>query len=151
MTGPQPGGPRAAGERIYADHQRAAQFADVRNSGANRNTLGVPPVAQDSQNSQKTEAARAIDSSSGSLSNPTLDSVSQGIEPYLMPSSGSSVESAVHQNHAAAGSNVTIAGSPEARGANAKAANAKAANAEEAYSTDSWGSFASDRKKESKK
>jgi type IV secretory pathway TrbL component len=34
MTGPQAGSPRAAGERIYSDHQRAAQFADARNSGA---------------------------------------------------------------------------------------------------------------------
>jgi hypothetical protein len=34
MTGPQAGGPRTAGERIYSDHQRAAQFADARNSGA---------------------------------------------------------------------------------------------------------------------
>jgi type IV secretory pathway TrbL component len=35
MTGSRPGGPRAAGERIYADNQRARQFADVRNSSAN--------------------------------------------------------------------------------------------------------------------
>jgi type IV secretory pathway TrbL component len=34
MTGPQAGGPRAAGERIYSDNQRSAQFADARNSGA---------------------------------------------------------------------------------------------------------------------
>jgi len=34
MTGPQAGGPRAAGDRIYADHQRASQFADARNDGA---------------------------------------------------------------------------------------------------------------------
>jgi hypothetical protein len=134
MTGSQPGGPRAAGERIYADHQRAAQFADVRNSGADRNTLGVPP------GSQKADAVPAaavmINASSGRLESPTLDSVSQGIEPYLMPSSGSSVESAVYQNHASAGSNVTIADSPEA----AKTANARTANAEEAYSSsiDSW-------------
>jgi hypothetical protein len=47
MTGPQPGGPRAAGERIYADNQRAQQFADVRGSGANAgetnaNTISAP-------------------------------------------------------------------------------------------------------------
>ena len=35
MTGSQPGGARAAGERIYADSQRERQFADVRNSSAN--------------------------------------------------------------------------------------------------------------------
>jgi type IV secretory pathway TrbL component len=34
MTGPQAGGPRAAGERIYSDHQRSTQFADVRSGGA---------------------------------------------------------------------------------------------------------------------
>jgi type IV secretory pathway TrbL component len=41
MTGSQPGGPRAAGERIYSDHQRAAQFADVRSGGADN--LSAPP------------------------------------------------------------------------------------------------------------
>jgi hypothetical protein len=41
MTGPQAGGPRAAGDRIYSDHQRAAQFADARNSGADN--LSAPP------------------------------------------------------------------------------------------------------------
>jgi hypothetical protein len=35
MTGSQPGGPRAAGERIYTDNPRSQQFADVRNSSAN--------------------------------------------------------------------------------------------------------------------
>ena len=44
MTGPQPGGPRAAGERIYTDHQRGAQFADVRAEDVSpqRNTMGQP-------------------------------------------------------------------------------------------------------------
>jgi hypothetical protein len=141
-AGTQAGGPRAAGERIYTDHQRAAQFADVRNSGNDRNTLGSPPV------SQKADASGKANASPGGLNNPTLGFVSQGIEPYLMPSSGSVVETALNQNHAAAGGNVTIAGSAEAKAANAKTANAEAAN--DIYGSsagDSWGSFASDRKK----
>ena len=43
MTGPQAGGPRAAGERIYSDNQRSAQFADVRSGGADN--LSVPSGA----------------------------------------------------------------------------------------------------------
>ena len=41
MTGSKAGGPRAAGERIYTDHQRASQFADVR-SGSGANTMSAP-------------------------------------------------------------------------------------------------------------
>jgi type IV secretory pathway TrbL component len=41
MTGPQPGGPRGAGERIYSDSQRANQYGDVR-SGTNANTISAP-------------------------------------------------------------------------------------------------------------
>jgi type IV secretory pathway TrbL component len=33
MTGPKAGGPRSTGDRIYADHQRSQQFADVRGVG----------------------------------------------------------------------------------------------------------------------
>jgi type IV secretory pathway TrbL component len=42
MTGTQPGGPRAAGERIYSDYQRGQQFADVRNAGGTSNTMASP-------------------------------------------------------------------------------------------------------------
>jgi hypothetical protein len=41
-AGAQPGGPRAAGERIYSDYQRGQQFADVRNGGANRMSAPSP-------------------------------------------------------------------------------------------------------------
>ncbi|MDR1508702.1 MAG: type IV secretion system protein [Synergistaceae bacterium] len=41
MTGPQPGGPRAAGDRMYADAQRTNQYADVRNGG-DSNSLSSP-------------------------------------------------------------------------------------------------------------
>ena len=42
MGGPRAGGARAAGDRMYADNQRAAQFADVRSAGANANTISAP-------------------------------------------------------------------------------------------------------------
>ena len=87
LTGPQPGGPRSAGERIYADHQRAAQFADVR-EGANANTISAP--------------------SRGTF-----------------------------------GENVTIAGS--------YAAASNVGTSRETSASDSWGSFASDRKKNGEK
>jgi type IV secretory pathway TrbL component len=93
-AGTQPGGPRAAGERSSSDYQRGQQFADVRNSGTGRDTLGVPPAPQSSQKADAaTATAAAINVSSGSPQNPTLDSVVQGIDPYRMPSSGSSPES----------------------------------------------------------
>ena len=44
-AGPRSGGPRAAGDQMYADHQRAGQFADVRAGGANANTISAPPRA----------------------------------------------------------------------------------------------------------
>ena len=49
MTGAQAGGPRAAGERIYSDNQRAAQFADSRNSGADN--LSAPSGANQGKTS----------------------------------------------------------------------------------------------------
>ena len=129
-TGSQPGGPRAAGERIYADHQRGQQFADVRNSGSDRNTMGVPPASQspqNSQSSQKTEAAAASAASSAA----------HGAGPYETPKADSIFGPAANPTCAAAGGSVTIAGSA-----------AKAANDAYGSSTeDSWGSFASDRKK----
>jgi hypothetical protein len=45
MTGSQPGGPRAAGERIYSDYQRGQQFSDVRNTGGASNTMASPVSA----------------------------------------------------------------------------------------------------------
>jgi len=97
MTGPQSGGPRAAGEQIYADHQRAAQFADVRAGGANANTISAP-----SRTGAEASARRG-----------TLDG------------------------------SVTIAGSHSAA---SEAHNMNRANKETSVS-DSWGTFASDRKK----
>jgi hypothetical protein len=130
-TGTQAGGPRAAGERIYSDFQRGQQYADVRNSGTDRNTLGIPPASSASQKTDAVSVAAALNVSSESLRNPTLGSVTQGIEPYRMPSSGSLLASGT--------GGVTIAGSAEAKAVTNSSA------------SDSWGSFASDRKKEGKK
>jgi hypothetical protein len=127
--GSQPGGPRAAGERIYADHQRGQQFADVRNSGTDRNTLGVPPASQSQQSaesSQKTAAAASAASNAA-----------HGAGPYQTPSTDSIFGPAANPNRAAAGGNVTIAGSSEAKAAN---------DAYGSSSENSWGSYASDRK-----
>jgi hypothetical protein len=124
MTGSQPGGPRAAGDRMYADHQRAAQFADVRNAGSDRNTLGVPPA---SQNTQKADAAVASAASSGAA---------HGAGPYQTPSTDSIFGPSAGSAQNTANGNVTIAGSSEA----------KAANDIYGSSTGSWGSFASERK-----
>jgi hypothetical protein len=129
-TGAQPGGPRAAGERIYADHQRGTQFAAARNSSSDRNTLGVPPASQsppNSQNSQKADAAAA---------SATASNTAQGMGPYKTPSTDSIFGSADSPSRTNA-NNVTIAGSAEA-----KAANDAYGSSTEA----SWGSFASDRK-----
>jgi type IV secretory pathway TrbL component len=42
LTGTQPGGPRAAGERVYSDYQRSQQFAETRNAGEATNTMTSP-------------------------------------------------------------------------------------------------------------
>ena len=129
MTGSQPGGPRAAGDRMYADHQRGQQFADVRNSNSDRNTLGVPPASQNAQSPQKADAAAASTGAANAV---------QGMEPYKTPSADSIFGSASHRTRVAAGDNVTIAGSAEAKTAN---------DAYGSSSESSWGSYASDRKK----
>jgi type IV secretory pathway TrbL component len=131
--GSQSGGPRAAGERIYADHQRGTQFADVRNSTSDRNTLGVPPASQSQQSaesSQKAEAAATTAAASAS-------NAAHGAGPYQTPSTDSIFGPAANPTSAAAGGNVTIAGSSEAKAAN---------DAYGSSSENSWGSYASDRK-----
>jgi hypothetical protein len=151
MTGSQPGGPRAAGDRMYAGHQRQTQFADVRNSGNAGNTLGVPPASQNPQNSRKADAAVA--------SAATTDAA-HGAGPYQTPSTNSIFGSAPRQTHAATGGNVTIAGSSEAKAANdiygssaedslgSFASDRKSSVQDAANAADvAWGSFASDRKK----
>ncbi|MDL2264475.1 type IV secretion system protein [Synergistaceae bacterium OttesenSCG-928-I11] len=52
MTGPQVGGSRAAGERIYSDHQRGQQFADVR-AGASSNMMSQPASSSTRKDEKK--------------------------------------------------------------------------------------------------
>jgi hypothetical protein len=54
MTGPQAGGPRAAGDRIYSDHQRGQQFADARNDGADN--LSAPSGGTNQAEQAKTSS-----------------------------------------------------------------------------------------------
>jgi type IV secretory pathway TrbL component len=141
MLGSRPGGSRTVGERIYSDAQRSQQFSDVRNSGAN--TMGSPGITgwTKSLGTSQTASASGGSISDGTtpgnvvetsavpvdtaLTNPTLARVAQGIEPYKYPSSG--------------GSGIITASGLASSGASS-VGNAKAV-------TDSWGSFASDRKK----
>jgi type IV secretory pathway TrbL component len=93
-AGPQPGGARGAGERMYTDNQRAQQFADIRNRGTDN--LSAP---------------------AGQTANPV----------------------------SGAASGVTIAGTKAA--ASAAQATQSANESKESDTSDSWGAFASDRKK----
>ncbi|GHV44838.1 hypothetical protein FACS1894204_02650 [Synergistales bacterium] len=51
MTGSQQVGPRGAGERIYSDHQRSSQFADVRSANSGANTMSTPSAASSAASS----------------------------------------------------------------------------------------------------
>jgi type IV secretory pathway TrbL component len=62
MAGPQAGGERAAGERIYSDSQRSAQFADARNSGADNLSA---PSGTNQANQAKTSAQVSGTAASG--------------------------------------------------------------------------------------
>ena len=53
MAGPQQGGPRAAGDRIYTDSQRAAQLVDARGGGSNTNTVSEPSRTGDGTSSSR--------------------------------------------------------------------------------------------------
>ena len=66
-TGPQAGGARAAGDRMYSDHQRAVQFADVRGTTADANTVS-DPATKTKQQDQKTQTTQ--DTSDTSSSSP---------------------------------------------------------------------------------
>jgi hypothetical protein len=76
MTGPQAGGPHAAGDRIYSNFQRGAQFADSRESSSNNlsspasaSANGVNQFssegASDSASSRETDASTDPLGSSG--------------------------------------------------------------------------------------
>jgi hypothetical protein len=125
MTGAQPGGPRGAGERIYSDYQRGQQFADVRNAGGQAsNTMAAPVQANTAVVADSTAAVSAA----------ALSAAATGAnhDPYTMPSS--------QINQEAGMGNVSIAGSTSS-----------ASSVSESSGADSWGSFASDKKKGERK
>ncbi|MDR1508715.1 MAG: type IV secretion system protein [Synergistaceae bacterium] len=90
MTGSQPGGPRAAGDRIYADHQRGQQYADAR-SGGDSDSLSPPAAAPSSASSagySSGDASPVSSSGSGEASGNGTASTSSA-EPYVSPVSQS--------------------------------------------------------------
>jgi hypothetical protein len=88
MTGSQPGGPRAAGDRMYADHQRGSQYADARNGG-DSDSLSSPaavPVSASPSGGDSSGGASPVNSSgSGKASGNSTSSA----EPYVSPVSQS--------------------------------------------------------------
>jgi hypothetical protein len=153
MTGSRPGGPRAAGDRMYADHQRETQFADVRSGGAN--AMSAPEAASGANAANTARTSKAADApvsganvsaKSDPSSNPTSSSSTttsgavHSAGPYLRPSSQSGFEQASNQARVSSG-NVTIAKSSPPSGS--------AEEARELYGSSDleWGSYASDKKK----
>jgi type IV secretory pathway TrbL component len=140
MTGSQPGGPRAAGDRMYADHQRESQFADARSGGAN--AMSAPSAANIS-GAQVPAAPVSANASAESNPSPASSTTTSGAAhsagPYLRPSPQPGFEPAPNQGRASSG-NVTIANSPHA---------GSAEEARDLYSSSDleWGSYASDKKK----
>ena len=68
MTGPQAGGPRAAGDKIYSDHQRAAQYADVRNAGGVMDSLSSPASSATSSPAAGASANNATNRGNANMS-----------------------------------------------------------------------------------
>jgi type IV secretory pathway TrbL component len=68
MTGPQAGGPRAAGDKIYSDHQRAAQYADVRNAGGAMDSLSSPASSATSSPAAGASANNATNRGNANMS-----------------------------------------------------------------------------------
>ena len=68
MTGPQAGGPRAAGDKIYSDHQRAAQYADVRNAGGAMDSLSSPASSATSSPAAGASANNATNQGNANMS-----------------------------------------------------------------------------------
>jgi type IV secretory pathway TrbL component len=124
MTGPQPGGSYGAGDRMYQDHQRAAQFADARNGGSN--SLGSPPASDSGAGSHSDSAPVNSSGESGRTT-------SAGT--YVSPSSQSlGFAPSVNAGRAAEMNRENRADAREAMGSYGSS------------ETDSWGSYASDRK-----
>jgi hypothetical protein len=160
MTGPQPGGSRAAGDRMYSDDQRAAQYAGARNGG-NANALGSPATvsiagAVIASNLAGTGTGETSDSSN--LQNNSNDTDTQHASNTTDSQTGrtSSVSSAGTYSTPSSQSSVFAPVVNEGRVAemNRQSQASHAADAKEAAGlygssgTDSWGSYASDRKKD---
>jgi hypothetical protein len=138
MTGSQPGGPRGAGDRMYADHQRGQQYADVRNGG-NSNSLSSPanaPVsapASDGSGVGSSGSTQFNPSGSGEID----DGRRPGAGAYVSPASQSSgFTSSVNEGRAAEMSRAN-----QANRASAKEAIESYGSSE----TDTWGSYESDK------
>jgi type IV secretory pathway TrbL component len=150
-TGSQPGGPRAAGDRMYSDDQKAAQYAGVRNSG-NANSLDSPAAASMAGAVVASNiASTGRTSESQNLQNNDIDT-----QRASNTSSGGRISSAGAYSSPASQSSAFGPAVNEGRTAEINAqnqANNAAANAKEASeiygsASDSWGSYASDRKKD---
>jgi type IV secretory pathway TrbL component len=141
MTGPQPGGPRAAGDRMYADHQRESQYADARSGGANAMSA---PNAANNANVERTAnvsgAPASAESNPSPASSTTASGATHSAGPYLRPTPQSIFEPASNQARVSSG-NVTIANFQPQAGS--------AEEARDLYSSSDleWGAYASDKKK----
>ena len=173
-TGPQSGGPRAAGERIYSDHQRSQQFADTR-AGSSANTMAQPAsgsgfATMDASRKNETTAQSAtnVANTTNVSNNPSAGTQNTpATAPYAAGTVAASAVSAAAVASAASTGAVRSAGpyvtpssqsdpastqqarspsSSQATSSNESAA-ARAGSAEDA----AWGSFASDREKGSDK
>jgi hypothetical protein len=154
MTGPQAGGAQAAGDKIYSDYQRGQQYADARSSENNgADAFSSPPTAVGTAESGFGSGSASPSSSSSSGGNAngrgTEDDVSRASQPfsaretatsagpYTTPASRSSgFESAVNEGRAAEMGRQSIAEARETRERDGSSET----------DSDSWGSYASDRK-----
>jgi type IV secretory pathway TrbL component len=146
MTGPQAGGPRAEGDKMYSDFQRASQFADARGSSNTLNNLSAPASGASVSNAD-TNGGVSSDpvSPRNSASQPGSSDVPRGSSagPYAAPSHQSlGFGPAVNEGRI----------SPMSQANQQSQQNAQSARDIHGSSgTDSWGSYASDRKKDKEK
>jgi hypothetical protein len=147
MTGPEHGGSRAAGDRMYSDDQRAHQYAGVRNSGgADTNSLGSPAaasiagaaIASNIAGNVKTSDSpnpRNNDIDTQRASNTERAGRISSAGTYSTPASQSSVfGSAVNEGRASEINRQNQADAQKAKGIYGS-------------ETDSWGSYESDKEK----
>jgi type IV secretory pathway TrbL component len=156
MAGPQAGGARAAGDKIYSDHQRGQQYADARNNGA-ADAFSSPPTAAGEGGAAESGSSFGFGSASPSSSGGNANS--SGTDSDV---SGASQQSSARESAASAGPYTTPSSQSLGFGGSAGESRATAmrgqsiAEAREARKrdgssetdSDSWGSYASDRKKD---